>query len=94
MDACKQLSGVKVDLATFHNDVQYDCRDIKTNCLQIRTILSNIKSDIGELYNLTRGIQSVDKMSAVPAISSADVTEDAIRILVPLDRGLHLTSEK
>jgi hypothetical protein len=33
-------------------------------------------------------------MSAVPAISSADVTEDAIRILVPLDRGLHLTSEK
>jgi hypothetical protein len=94
VDACKQLLGAKDDLRKVHEDMQTDLRNIMTKSLQIRTALSRISSAIGEFNDLTRGIESVDKMSSVLATVSTDVTEHAIRILVALDSGLHLTSEQ
>ena len=91
-DACKQLCSANDDLTKFHEDMQTDLGNIMTKGLQIQTVLSRISSAIGELNDLTRGIQSVDEMSSV--ISSTNVTEHAIRILVALDSGLHLTSEQ
>ena len=93
-DECNQLFGAQDDLTIFLEDMQTHLGNIMTKSLQIRTVLSRISSAIGEFNDLTRGIESVDKMSSVLATVSTDVTEHAIRILVALDSGLHLTSEQ
>jgi hypothetical protein len=53
--------------------------------------LKEIVSQIDGLNNVAKGIESAYNISSAPASSSTDV-EDAIRILVALDSGLHLTS--
>jgi len=60
----------------------------------LRTGLERVRFEVVELNNLVRGIHTVCKMTSFPGSSSTDITEDAIRILVGLDSGLHLTSSQ
>jgi len=99
-EACGQLEFAKSQLKIMYEDVQvsYQATNLKKHvaCTKekidvIRTVFERARFEVDELIHMARGIQSVYKMSLVPASSSNDVTEDAIRILVALNSRLHLT---
>jgi hypothetical protein len=104
-EACEQLDFAKSHLENTYNDIQasdqaekskkHEASAVKKDKLALlRTGLERIRLGFVELNNLAMGIQTVYKMTSVPDSSSTDITEYAIRILVALDSGLHLTSSQ
>jgi hypothetical protein len=105
-EACEQLDFAKSHLANTYDDMQasdqakkkskkHEASAVKKEKLALlRTGLERVRLGFVELNNLAKGIQTVYKMTSVPDSSSTDITEYAIRILVALDSGLHLTSSQ
>ena len=104
-EACRQLDFAQVHLRNMFDDMQTSQQAGKSkkhvvlavkqkNIASLRTAYKRARFEFDKLINMARGIQSIYKITSVPASSSADVTEHAIRTLVALDSSLCLTSEQ
>jgi hypothetical protein len=102
-EACRQLNFAQTQLQKTHDDMQvsHQARKSKKHVALavekqkvafLRKVCERAKFEFEKLINTARGIQSVYALQVSHASSSTDVTEDAIRILLALDSGLHLTS--
>jgi hypothetical protein len=80
--------------AALHEGMQagHEAVKLNGNVAYSRIILDAIMSGLSGLSNLVRGIHSAYQVSLIADCSSIYVTENAIRVLVALDNGLHLSS--
>ena len=103
LEACRQLNSAKTQLQSIHDDMQVSHQAGKSKkhvalaakkdkVALLKNVCERAKFEFKRLINTARGIQSVYELQVSHASSSTDVTEDAIRILLALDSGLHLTS--
>jgi hypothetical protein len=72
--------------------VVHETVELIGNVASLRMISDRITSQLGDLSNLIRGIHSAHRVSTVADCLPMNVTENAIRVLVALNSGLHLTS--
>ena len=95
VESCRE-SGKRI--SAHHEFLNYPCDDksllhsVTTSSASLRMIFDRITSQFGDLSNLVRGIHSAHSVSSGADCLPMDVTENAIRVLVALNSGLHMTS--